>query len=85
MYSGEVSSNETTCLVEEEAYISRMTGDDSPCFAQRCYGSKGGDNAEVVMAQQNAWLEAKLEVRIGRGACAASLLRTGCNSFKQTM
>ena len=38
----------------------------------------------MVMAQRSAWLEAKLEVRAGRGACAASLLQTGRNTFEQT-
>ena len=38
----------------------------------------------MVMAQQSAWLEAKLEVRAGRGARAASLLLTGRNTFEQT-
>ena len=84
MYLGEVSSNEMTHLVEEEADISCMTGDDSQCFAQSCYGSKGGGNADVVMAQRSAWLEAKLEARAGRAACAASLLPTGRNTFEQT-
>ena len=40
-------------------------GDDSPCPGQRCYSSKGGGNADVVMAQLSAWLEAKLEARAG--------------------
>ena len=85
VYLREVSSNEMTRLVGEEADISCMTGDDSQCFAQSCYGSKGGGNADVVMAQQSAWLEAKLKARMGRGAYAASLLLTGRNFFKQTM
>ena len=38
----------------------------------------------MVMAQRSAWLEAKLEARKGRGACAVSLLLTGRNTFKQT-
>jgi len=53
------------------------------CFAQRCYGSKGGGNADVVLARRSAWLEARLG-SAGRGARAASLLLTGRNTFEQT-
>ena len=35
------------------------------CFAQRCYGSKGGGNADVVLARRSAWLEARWEARAG--------------------
>ena len=41
------------------------TEDDSPLFTQRCYGSKGGGNADVVMVQRSTWLEAKLEAWAG--------------------
>ena len=65
MYLWEVSSNELTHLDEEVVYISYMNWRCSPCFAQRCYGSKGGGNADVVMAWRSAWLEAKVEARAG--------------------
>ena len=39
----------------------------------------------MVMVQRSAWLEAKLEACAGRGACAASLLPTGRNTFEQTI
>ena len=83
MYLGEVLSNELTHLDKEVAYISRMNW---RCFTILC---------SKVLWQQR-WRQCRCSDGaaehmvggkvggMGRGAHAASLLRTGRNTFEQT-
>ena len=63
MYLGDVSSTELSHLDEDVVYKLHELERIHHAFAQRCCSSKGGGNADVVMAWRSAWLEAKVVAR----------------------